>query len=110
MTIHTGIAGLIAQPQFALDETEAKQYAAAVKQFQEAFPVTRISPQTAAALNLGTVAFAIYAPRLAALKLLRDIKRMEQRAATPTPAAAPSMSAPSVLNGDFNIPPPQPFK
>lgn len=103
LTIHTGIAGMIHQPEFALSPEEAGKYSTAIKQFQEAFPVTRISPQMAACVNLGAVSFSIYAPRLAALKIIADMKRAQRPA--PAPKVAPLVNGHDTGDIPFTIPP-----
>lgn len=83
-SIHAGVAGVMQNPVWMIEEGEAAQLGKALIEVERQYP-TRIDPRALAWINLLGVAGAIYGPRilasLADIKARRDAARAGQRPA-----------------------------
>lgn len=58
---------MAAAPELALEETEAREIAAALVECKKHFPVPVPSPKWLALANLGTALVSVYQPKIAAI-------------------------------------------
>lgn len=69
LSIHATLSALTHTPEFGLTEPEAEGLATALASVSKHYPMPTIAPMVMDHVNLAIVAFAVYAPRFAALKL-----------------------------------------
>ena len=75
--LHAVIALGLALPEFAISESESKMQADAIQAVMAEYEIP-VSPATQALINLGFVSFAIYAPRIHAIKERKKAEKLEQ--------------------------------
>lgn len=74
--LHAVIAMGLALPEFVITESESKMQADAIQAVMAEYEIP-ISPATQALINLGFVSFAIYAPRIHAIKERKKAEKIE---------------------------------
>lgn len=82
MSVHAGVAGMIATPELMLSEPEAKQLGQGLLELERCYPMA-VDPRVLAWVNMTAICGMIYGPRIMAIRMRRQNERPQRQRREP---------------------------